>query len=173
MWNKRFSSLNYEMIQRDGKDGLLIESEEKTFAPPTLQPAVVIDGSQYNSIRFSLGGRLTFMDLGGYRSELRTDFILGSTYGIDSEYYRPFTPESHWFLTLCLQSLSSNGFGLDLYSRGDRIAEYGLNQAGAEGWISATSSTASSQLMGRVHASDHLNRSRAPVHPSCPREAGN
>ncbi len=38
------------------------------------------------------------MDFGGYRSELRNDFILFSQYGLRSEYYHPFTPLTHWFV---------------------------------------------------------------------------
>ena len=51
----RFSSLNYQMIHRDGKDGLLIEGEEKSYAPPILQIGAVIDGFQYNNVRFAIG----------------------------------------------------------------------------------------------------------------------
>jgi len=36
----RFSSLNYQMIQRNGRDGLLIEVDEKTYAPSLLQPGI-------------------------------------------------------------------------------------------------------------------------------------
>jgi NTE family protein len=93
-----FSRLNYSMIQQDGKPGLQIEAQEKPYSPPTVRPLIVIDGSDYNDVFFSLGARITFMDFGGYRRELRNDVIVGSHYGITSEYYRPFTPASKWFI---------------------------------------------------------------------------
>ena len=41
---------------------------------------------------------IEFLDVGGFRSEWRTDFILFSNYGLRSEYYHPFTPLTHWFV---------------------------------------------------------------------------
>jgi NTE family protein len=93
-----FSRLNYSMVQQDGKPGLQIEAQEKPYSPPTVRPLIVIDGSDYNDVFFSLGARITFMDFGGYRRELRNDVIVGSRYGIASEYYRPFTPASRSFI---------------------------------------------------------------------------
>ncbi len=121
----RFSSLNYQMVQRDGKDGLLIDSVEKSYAPPTLLPSIVVDGSQYDDIQLAVGARLTFMDLGGFRSEWRSDVVLGSVYGINSEYYRPFNAASRWFIAPRFQASTSP---LDLYSRSKRLAEYGIGQ---------------------------------------------
>ena len=45
-----------------------------------------------------MGARVTFLDIGGFRSEWRTDIILFSQYGLRSEYYHPFTPITHWFI---------------------------------------------------------------------------
>ena len=38
------------------------------------------------------------MDVGSYRSELRTDVILGSQYQLAAEYYHPLTTTSNWFI---------------------------------------------------------------------------
>ena len=35
---------------------------------------------------------------GSYRSELRSDAIIGSQYAADTEYYHPFTPTGNWFV---------------------------------------------------------------------------
>src|SRR5262249_12128495 len=86
-----FSSLNYTMVHESNKPGLQTEAKEKPYSPPILRPLILIDGSDYNNVFFSIGARITFMDFGGYRRELRTDVILGSQYGLTSEYYRPFS----------------------------------------------------------------------------------
>jgi NTE family protein len=93
-----FSSLNYSVVEKDGKDGLEIQVVPKPYSPPIVRPLVVIDGSDYNNVFISMGARITFMDFGGYRRELRNDVILGSQYGINSEYYRPLSPSSNWFV---------------------------------------------------------------------------
>ena len=45
-----------------------------------------------------MGARVTWFDIGGFRSEWRNDIVLFSDYGLNSEYYHPFTPLTHWFI---------------------------------------------------------------------------
>jgi NTE family protein len=94
----RFANVGYSMVEKDGKQGLEIRTESKPYAPPTVRPILLIDGSDYNNVLFSMGARITFLDFGSYRSELRSDVIIGSQYALDSEYYHPFTPTSNWFV---------------------------------------------------------------------------
>jgi NTE family protein len=94
----RFANVGYSMVEKDGKQGLQIQTEQKPYAPPVVRPILLIDGSDYNNVLFSIGARVTFLDFGSYRSELRSDVILGSQYLVDSEYYHPFTPTSNWFV---------------------------------------------------------------------------
>jgi NTE family protein len=93
-----FSSLTYSVIQKDGKTGLQIEAQPKPYSPPIVRPLISIDGSDYNEVTFSLGARITFYNFGGYRRELRTDVSAGTQYQLYSEYYRPFSPNSNWFV---------------------------------------------------------------------------
>jgi NTE family protein len=111
----RYSSLDYQMVTKDGEQGLQINAEEKPYAPPIVRPLVLIDGSQYNNVLFSLGGRITFLDLGGYGSEWRNDVIFGTEYGITSEYYRPLRPGGKWFVAPRLTATSAefNGYTSD------------------------------------------------------------
>jgi NTE family protein len=92
------SSLRYSMVERDGKAGLQIEAEPKPYSPPIVRPLLILDGSDYGNVFFSMGARITFLDFGGYRRELRNDVIVGSQYGIRTEYYRPLSGTSNWFV---------------------------------------------------------------------------
>jgi NTE family protein len=94
----RFANVGYSMVEKNGNQGLQIQTEQKAYAPPVVRPILLIDGSNYNNVLFSIGARFTFLDFGSYRSELRSDAIVGSQYLIDSEYYHPFTPASNWFV---------------------------------------------------------------------------
>jgi NTE family protein len=94
----RFSSLSYEFVERNGQQGLLIKAEENTVGRTIIRPLILVDGSDLRNVTFNLGARITLIDFGGYRSELRNDIILFSEYGLRSEYYHPFTPTSHWFV---------------------------------------------------------------------------
>ena len=94
----RFSVLSYSFEERNGQQGLLIKTEENSYGPPIVRPLILIDGSSLKNVTLDLGARVTFLDFGGFRSEWRTDFVLFSDYGLNSEYYHPFTPLTHWFI---------------------------------------------------------------------------
>lgn len=94
----RFARAGYRETQRDGQPGLEVDAEEKIYAPPLVRPAFVIDGSDYKNVLFEVGGRITFLDLGGFGSEWRNDFVAGSEYGFKTEYFHPFTSDTGWFV---------------------------------------------------------------------------
>ncbi len=121
----RYDTLGYRIEERDGKQGLLISVREKNYAPPTLQPAFQVDGSESGDVNFSLASRLTVLDVAGFRSEWRTDFLFGSTYGVASELYRPLTPVSRWFFA---PHADASDRQFQIYSRNDPVADYRIYQ---------------------------------------------
>jgi NTE family protein len=122
-----FNSLSYSSTNRNGLQGLLLTAEEKDYAPSWLKPGFVIDGSDPNNVQFTFGGRLTFLDVGGYRSEIRTDFSVGATYSIGTEYYHPLTATSRWFIAPEVEASRSP---LNLYARNTFLADYKMNRVG-------------------------------------------
>jgi NTE family protein len=114
-----FAHISYAQVERDGVPGLAISVELPKSRPPTLQPAPSVNGSDYLNPRYAFTTRITASDFGGFRSELRTDFVLGSTYGVGAEYFHPFTPLSHWFIAP--HALAEN-LPLDFYHRSDIVA---------------------------------------------------
>jgi NTE family protein len=122
----RFANVGYSMVEKQGNQGLQIQTEQKPYAPPVVRPLILIDGSDYNNVLFSMGARITFLDFGSYRSELRNDVIVGSQYLADSEYYHPFTPTSNWFVA---PRAGVNSIQENLYSDNTLIASYRNRQA--------------------------------------------
>jgi NTE family protein len=117
----RFANVSYSMVEKQGAQGLEIRTEQKAYAPPIVRPIILIDGSDYNNVLFSMGARFTFLDFGSYRSELRSDAIIGSQYLIDSEYYHPFTPTTNWFVA---PRGKANSTQLYVYNGDTQIATY-------------------------------------------------
>ncbi len=124
----RFAALSYQMEEQDSKDGLVITAVQKPYAPPVLKPGVFIEGSGLSNIQFGLGARITYQDIGGYRNEWRSDILLGSTWGMDSEFYHPFTSLSKWFIAPAINASTGT---VDFYQRGKQVAVYQVEQAGA------------------------------------------
>jgi NTE family protein len=121
----RFANVGYSMVEKDGKQGLEIQTEPKPYAPPTVRPILLIDGSDYNNVLFTMGARITFLDFGSYRSELRSDVVVGSQYALDSEYYHPFKPTSNWFIA---PRGAGNSVQSYVYSGDTQIATYRTRQ---------------------------------------------
>jgi NTE family protein len=123
----RFSRAGFQLIEKDGKNGLLIHVDDKDYAPPVVNPIILIDGSDYNNVRFSLGARITLFDLGGFGSEWRNDVIGGALYGVQSEYYHPLYWKSPLFVA---PRIFANSLPIDVYSNDNRVAEYRQRQEG-------------------------------------------
>lgn len=128
----RFRNLSYQMTERNGQPGLLIVAEEKQYAPPLVRPLVLVDGSDFLNPTFNLGARITFLDVGSFRSEWRNDVIIGSQYGINSEYYHPLHPDSNWFVSPQAYANNSN---FPVYDQNTLIANYRQGIVGGGGDI--------------------------------------
>lgn len=127
MGTNAFAYMAYAPIERNGKPGLVLLVHQSPGRPPTFQPAVLLDGSDYRNTRFAFAARLTAMNFGGFRSEWRNDVIFGSTYAVRSEYFHPLRPRSSWFI-------APNAFAetrpLDFYSRSRVLAQYRARAVG-------------------------------------------
>jgi len=117
----RYSNAGYRMIEKDGQTGLEIVLIEKSYAPPTVNPIIVVDGSDYHDVHFAMGARITLYDLGGFGRELRNDVVIGAEYALTSEYYVPFHQTSSWFVAPRVR-LDSQLF--DAYSGENFVAQY-------------------------------------------------
>jgi NTE family protein len=120
----RYDSVTYDIIHEGDKDGLLIRIHETSYAPPTLRPGIDIDGTQTDDVTFTAGARLTFMDVAGFRSEWRTDFQFGQTYGISSDLYRPFRPFGKWFFD---PFVKASQFTFLVYKKSNPLADYRID----------------------------------------------
>ncbi|HWX55195.1 MAG TPA: patatin-like phospholipase family protein [Verrucomicrobiae bacterium] len=116
-----YDVVDYGISHQGGRDGLLITVHETTYAPPMIQPAFQVDGGESSNVNFTLGARLTFVDIAGYRSEWRTDFQFGNTYGVQSEFYRPFSSSSKWFVA---PHANASDTTLHLFAKNDPVADY-------------------------------------------------
>src|SRR5258708_7131015 len=117
----RYDSAGYRLIEKNGQTGLLVQVVEKNYAPPMLQTAFEMDGSQSGNVDITTGTRLTFMDVAGFRSEWRTDVLLGNTYGIQTELFRPFRAESRWFFA---PHADASDTTFQIYAKNDPLADY-------------------------------------------------
>jgi NTE family protein len=126
----RYDSAGYRLIEKNGQTGLLVQVVEKNYAPPMFQTAFEVDGSQSGNVDFTMGTRFTFMDVAGFRSEWRTDVLLGNTYGIQTELFRPFHAESRWFFA---PHAGASDTTFQIYAKNDPLADYRIYRSNIGG----------------------------------------
>ncbi len=123
----RFDAVSYSFLRQDNTEGIVIRPHQKIHGPPFLNVSFLLDASRQEGFRFGIGGRLTFLDIGGPASEWRTDLSIGQINRISSEYYYRIAG-GKWFL-------APQGFYLEdsrpLYRGTDQIADFISKRAGA------------------------------------------
>jgi NTE family protein len=97
--DQRVSDLSYGLAtSAAGTPGIGVTGRKNSYGGSIIRPLILVDGWDYRNVIFSVGARLTMLDLGGYGSELRVDGLFGSEYMLSAEYYRPFDTKQHFFL---------------------------------------------------------------------------
>jgi NTE family protein len=123
----RLASLSYEMVEMNEQRGLLVTAIEKPYSPPIVQPLILLSGGNFAGVNFSMGARITFPDFGSYRTELRSDLMIGTDYHFASQYYRPFSETSKWFVA---PNIFADYRQLPFYKRDNFLAQYSRTFAG-------------------------------------------
>ena len=121
MGEGRFASLSYQMTSKNQQPGLLVTVTEKPYGPPFVQPVLLLEGANFSGVNFTMGARITFLDFGSYRAELRNDVSIGTQYRFSSQYYRPLSPTSKWFFA---PNVFGNYLQFPIYNRDDFLAQY-------------------------------------------------
>jgi NTE family protein len=93
-----YSTINYNIVDKDGKPGLLIRPRLKEYGPPFLNIGLTLSSNDSNDIQLGFGGRATFMNLAGPGSELRVDGMVGQVAGVVGELYKPLFVGKKWFV---------------------------------------------------------------------------
>jgi NTE family protein len=127
-----YSSISYNMIEKDGSTGLLVRPRLKDYGPPFLNAGVFLSSNNVNDIQLGLGARATFFGVAGPGSELRVNASVGQVAGASGELYKPLVVGKRYFVAprayyartvssfysgsqqLAQYTEQRNGFGVDL-----------------------------------------------------------
>jgi NTE family protein len=86
----RYASLTWQLVTRNGQNGLRISAHPKTYGPPFLYLALSLENTSSSDFNFGLSGRYLAYDVLGSGSELRLDAGVGSSPHAAVSWYRPF-----------------------------------------------------------------------------------
>jgi NTE family protein len=127
-----YTSISYNLIDKDDKTGLLVRPRLKDYGPPFLNIGLFLSSNNVNDIQLGLGARATFFGLAGPGSELRVNASVGQLAGISGELFKPLFFGKRYFVAprayyahgvsayysgsqqLAQYTEERNGFGVDL-----------------------------------------------------------
>jgi len=93
-----YSSINYNIVVRDGKPGLLVRPRMKSWGPPFMNFGLTILADEANNVQLGVQSRVTFFNLVGPGSEVRLDGSVGGVAALRGELYKPLVTGSQFFV---------------------------------------------------------------------------
>jgi NTE family protein len=85
----RYETVDWHLIEQDGRIGLQVRARPKTYAPPFLMLGVSLENTTTSAFAFTVAGRYLTFDVAGSGSELRIDGAVGAEPRVAADLYRP------------------------------------------------------------------------------------
>ena len=124
-----FGLVEYSLIREEEKTGLVVNARSKSWGPTYLKFGLNLEGNLQGQNAFNLGFRITRTEINSLAAEWRTDFQVGETMLLYSEFRQPLEKTLRTFLVPNLKLFLDN---LEVYDdTGEQIAEYKLGYLGA------------------------------------------
>jgi len=93
-----YSTINYNIVERNTQKGLLIRPRNKDYGPPFMNFGLTILANDSNNVQLGIGLRATFYNLVGPGSEVRLDGSVGQLAALAGELFKPVKAGSHAFV---------------------------------------------------------------------------
>lgn len=122
-----FQTVNYEVIEKDGKQGLRIQAKKRPWGPNYLQFGMASSTNFKGDNDFNFGVAYTRTAINRLAGEWRTAFQIGRDPLILTEWYQPLDVDLRYFINPSLY------YRTDIYSQyvnGDRQSEYRTTRYG-------------------------------------------
>lgn len=123
-----FENVSYEIVDIDGKTGVVLTAIEKSWGPNYLQGGLALEGNFSGSNSFTIAAAYTRTAINPLGGELRSILQLGSERRLFTEWYQPLDINTRWFINPIVEIQKRN---LNLFSNsGNKLAEYEVSQYG-------------------------------------------
>lgn len=120
-----FESISYDLIEKDGKQGLRLNVVEKTWGPDYMQAGIALNSRWQSGSGFTLGASYLQTNINPLGGEWRSMLNLGESPLVFTELYQPLDTESHYFFNPGVEWSRKT---IGLYSDGNHLADYQMAQ---------------------------------------------
>jgi len=125
-----FENVDYEVVEENGKNGLLINVKERSWGPNYLQFGLQLGDNFEGEGTYNLGAAYTRTAINRLNGEWRTALQIGENAGIATEIYQPLDVASRYFINPRLFYAKGN---YNVFSPGGEIlAQYRISRYGID-----------------------------------------
>lgn len=125
-----FDSVRYEIVEENGKTGLVVVAKQKGWGPGYLQFGMASSSNFRDESRVKFGVVYTLTELNALNGEWRTGVQLGDEPGVFTEWHQPLDPLSRYFVSARMDYVRN---GVNIFDNlGNKIARYRVDTAGVE-----------------------------------------
>ena len=127
---ENFQSVRYDVVNEDGRNGLVIRTQEKAWGPGYLQFGMISSNNLQGDSAFNLGGTFTQTGINSFNGEWRTGVQLGGEPGVFTEIYQPLDSLSRYFAS---GKVGYRNSAVSTFNdRGEKLTELRLTETLAE-----------------------------------------
>lgn len=124
------SSVTYELVEQDGKTGIVLTARPKAQGPNYLQLGLTVSSSFDGVSQSNLRGAILFSPVSPLGAEARVSAAIGSEAELKGEYFKPLDPKSS---NIIYTNVGYYNPSINVYdSRGDNTAIYDVGIFSAE-----------------------------------------
>lgn len=98
-----FEQVDYALVDRDGKTGLVVTATEKAWARDYLRAGLALESDVDGESSYLVGFGLTLTALNAYGAESRSEIAFGDSQHLLTEFYQPLQPETGFYLLPVLE----------------------------------------------------------------------
>ncbi len=118
-----FEKVSYEIVEEQGRSGLLVQADAKPWGPDYLQFGLQLEDDFEGDNQYNLRVAYLKTGLNDLGAEWRTIGGIGQDPGLGTEWYQPLDRDLRYFIN---PSASFNKSSINIFDDGDKIGEYRL-----------------------------------------------
>lgn len=127
-WNI-FESVRYEVIEEDGKDGLLVHVKEKSWGPNYVQLGIALATDLDGESSWNLGASVLKTALNRYAGEARLAAQIGDSPAAAAEFYQPLDPGLRYFVN---PQIFYDARNFSRFEGDDQVEEFRVSRYGGQ-----------------------------------------
>jgi NTE family protein len=122
-----FQRIEYQIDETPDGEVLLVRAREKAWGPRYLRVGVAIEENFDNTSYYGIGFNYTIMPTNEWGAEWRNEVLLGTNFGILSEWYQPLGDDRKWFVAPGLSAFRER---FPVYDGDDRVGDVAVQSFG-------------------------------------------